>query len=152
LPIIARVEISMGVDVEANKAVVARFLTAVAEYDLEAVSDCLSENVVQHYQQPTNQADEGSQSASALNGRKKILHEIGTYFPTLYRLDTVKLNIQTIVGEGEYVAARFTLQAITAGRGEPYENYYFFLYRVLDAKVVEYWEYCDTKYAAAKLF
>jgi len=57
-----------------------------------------------------------------------------------------------MVGEGEYVAARFTLAAITAGRGEAYENHYFFLYRLGDGKVVEYWEYCDTKYAAAKLF
>jgi ketosteroid isomerase-like protein len=106
-----------------------------------------------NYQHPSNHNDDGTQSASSITGRSNIVHEIGTYFYTLSPPGTVHVTIQTLVAEDDYVAAGFILKApTTTGKGEDYENYYFFLYRSQDGEVVEYWEYLDSKYAAAKLF
>lgn len=137
---------------EANKAVVRKFLESMPDRDLAAIGECLAEDVVQHYQRPTIQNDDGSQAASFLKGRQAILDEIGTYFYQLYRPGTIRVTIEHLIAEGDMVAAQFVLAAITAARGEPYENFYHFLYRCRDGKVVEYWEYVDTRYAQAMLF
>jgi ketosteroid isomerase-like protein len=135
-----------------NKSVVRRFLEAMPARDLDAIAECLADDVVQHYQRPTMQNDDGSQSAAFLKGRDNILAEIGTYFYRLYCPRTIQVTIEGMVAEGEFVAARFILSAITATRGEPYENYYHFLYRCRGGEIVEYWEYVDTRYAATMLF
>ena len=137
---------------EANKAVVRKFLESMPTRDLTRIGECLAEDVVQHYQRPSIQNDDGTQSARSLTGRANILDEIETYFYRLYRPGTIRVVIENMVAEGELVAAQFMLAAVTTGRGEPYENYYHFLYRCRGGKVVEYWEYVDTRYAAAMLF
>ncbi len=137
---------------ETNKAIVRKFLEAMPDRDLAAIGACLAEDVVQHYQRPTIQNDDGSQNATFLKGRQHILDEINSYFYRLYRPGTIKVTIEGMVAEGEFVAARFILAAITAGRGEAYENYYHFLYRCQAGRIVEYWEYVDTLYAAKMLF
>lgn len=137
---------------DGNKQVVTNFLMAMETRDLERIGACLAEDVVQHYQHPSNHNDDGTQDAPSIVGRDNILHEIGTYFHTLYRAGTVSMTVQTLVAEGDHVAARFVLKARTVRADDIYENYYFFLYRLRDGKVVEYWEYLDSKYAAAKLF
>ena len=137
---------------DANKAVVRKFLESMPSRDLAAIGECLAEDVVQHYQRPTIQNDDGTQAARFLKGRQAILDEIGTWFYRLYRSGTIRVTIENLIAEGEFVAAQFVLAAITAGRGEPYENFYHFLYRCRDGKVVEYWEYVDTRYAQAMLF
>lgn len=135
-----------------NKSVVSAFLKAMEGRDLDMIARCLGEDVVQHYQHPSNHNDDGTQDASFIQGRDNIVHEIGTYFYTLYREGTISVTIQTLVAEDDHVAARFILKARTVRADEPYENYYFFLYRLADGEVVEYWEYLDSKYAAARLF
>jgi len=135
-----------------NKAVVRKFLEAMPERDLDAIGECLAEDVVQHYQRPTIQNDNGSQSAAFLKGRDNILAEIRTHYYRLYRPGSIRVTIEGMVAEGEFVSARFVLAATTTGRGEAYENYYHFLYRCHGGKVVEYWEYVDTRYAARMLF
>ena len=135
-----------------NKAVVRKFLEAMPERDLTAIGECLAKDVVQHYQRPTNQNDDGSRSASFLQGRDSILAEIRTHYYRLYRPGTIRVTIEGMVAEGDFVAARFILAATTTARGEPYENFYHFLYRCSGGLIVEYWEYVDTRYAAAMLF
>jgi ketosteroid isomerase-like protein len=137
---------------EINRQVVRKFLEALPERDLDAIGECLADNVVQYYQHPSNHNDDGTQSAASITGRANILDEIGTYFYTLYQPGTVSVTIQNLIAEGDYVAGRFVLKALTTRKGEVYENYYFFLYRCENGKVVEYWEYLDSKYAAARLF
>ncbi|HLG87987.1 MAG TPA: nuclear transport factor 2 family protein [Alphaproteobacteria bacterium] len=137
---------------EANKAVVRKFLESMPSRDLASIGECLADDVIQHYQRPTIQNDDGSQTASFLKGREAILDEIRTYFYQLYRPGTIRVTIETLIAERDLVAAQFVLAAITARRGEPYENFYHFLYRCRGGKVVEYWEYVDTRYAQAMLF
>lgn len=139
-------------EIDANKAAVRRFLESMPERDLDAIASCLAEDVLQHYQRPSNRADDGSKGAQAKNSREKILDEIGTYFYQLYRKGTIEVEILHLVGEGEFVAAHFVLRALTARKGEPYENFYHFLYRCRGGVIVEYWEYIDTAYANRMLF
>lgn len=136
------------VQLEANKAAVRLFLESVGRHDLDGIRDALDENVVQHYVARSHPTDDGKHDAAEISSREAILDEIGTHFHgTLYREGTVKLTIQNLLAEGEYVAARFILEARTVNGDRPYKNYYHFLYRCGGGKVVEYWEYLDTKYA-----
>ena len=137
---------------ETNKAVVRRFLEAMPTRDLAVIGECLAEDVVQNYQRPSIQNDDGTRSASSLRGRANILAEIEAYYYQLYRPGTITVRIENLVAEDDLVAAQFVLSAITARRDEPYENFYHFLYRCQGGKVVEYWEYVDTRYAAQMLF
>src|SRR5579859_2396733 len=98
---------------EHNKSVVRKFLEAMPARDLRAIGECLAEDVVQHYQRPTIQNDDGSQSATFLKGRDSILAEIETYYYRLYRPGTIRVTIEGMVAEGDFVAARFILAAIT---------------------------------------
>jgi ketosteroid isomerase-like protein len=137
---------------ERNKAAVRRYLEAVEAFDLEAVADALTEDVVQHYQRPSIRNDDGSSDHTANRGRDGILHELKTYFPQLYKPGTVKITVEHMIAEGDYVACRFILAATTARKGEAYENFYNFYYRCRDGRVAEYWEYVDSLYAEKLLF
>ncbi len=137
---------------EVNKAVVRKFLENVPSRNLEAIAECLAEDAVQYYVKPSTPNDDGTSNATENRGRDGILNEIRTYLYQLYRPGTIEIEIQRMVAEGDYVAVQFILRAVTGRRGEPYENYYHFLYRCRDGKVAEYWEYVDTAYGNEKLF
>jgi ketosteroid isomerase-like protein len=137
---------------ERNKAVVRRFLENIPDRNLEVLGECLTDDVLQHYQRPTIQNDDGTQNATFLKGREGVLDEIRTYFYQLYRPGTVRVTIESIIAEGDLVSVRFILAAVTTRKGEPYENFYHFHYRCRGGKIAEYWEYVDSLYASAKLF
>jgi ketosteroid isomerase-like protein len=135
-----------------NKAVVRKYLESVAAFDLQAIGECLADNVIQHYVAPSYLVDDGNHGAQSISSRESILNEIGSCFhDILYRKGTVTIEIQAIIAEGDYVDCRFILDAMTVRSNEHYRNYYNFFYRCEDGKVVEYWEYLDTKYAG-KMF
>lgn len=138
---------------EINKAAVRLFLESVARHDLDGIRDALAEDVVQHYVAPSQMTDDGAHGSAAISSRGAILEEIGTHFHgTLYRRGTVSLTIQNLVAEGDHVAGRFILEARTVRTDKPYKNYYHFLYRCKAGRIVEYWEYLDTKYADQTLW
>jgi ketosteroid isomerase-like protein len=138
---------------DVNRAVVRRFLESVEAFDLDAIANCLSEDVVQHYVAPSYLTDDGVHGSQIISSRDSIINEIRTCFhDQLYKKGTVKVTIQNVIAEGDYVACRFILAARTVRADEEYCNYYHFLYRCAGGKVVEYWEYLDTKYSAAMLF
>jgi ketosteroid isomerase-like protein len=138
---------------EINRAVVRKYLESVAAFDLQGITECLAENVVQHYVAPSHLTDDGSHNAATISSRDSIVHEIETCFhDQLYQRGTVTITIQNLVAEGDLVAGRFILAARTVRADEEYKNYYHFLYRCEKGRVAEYWEYLDTKYSAAKLF
>ena len=134
--------------VETNKAVVTKYLRSVEAFDLDGIRDCLAENVVQHYVAPSYMVDDGQHGSVSIASRDSIVNEISTCFhDVLYRQGTVTIEIQSIIGEGDFVDCRFILDAMTVRANEHYRNYYNFFYRCEDGKVAEYWEYLDTKYA-----
>src|SRR3546814_4436128 len=90
-----------------------------------------------HYAAPSNQTDDGKHDSAAISSREAILEEIGTHFHgTLYRKGSVTLTIQNLVAERDYVAGRFILEARTLRHDRPYKNYYHFLYRCEQGRVV----------------
>ena len=48
-----------------------------------------------------------------------------------------------MIADRHDVAAQFTLNALLANGG-PYENRYFFRFRMADGRIAEVWEYLDT--------
>lgn len=134
--------------VEANKAVVEKYLRSVEAFDLDAIRECLAENVVQHYVAPSYMVDDGNHGAQTIASRDAIVAEIGDNFhKVLYRQGTVSIEIQSLIGEGDFVACRFILDAMTVRANEHYRNHYNFFYRCENGLVAEYWEYLDSKYA-----
>jgi ketosteroid isomerase-like protein len=138
--------------VEANKAAVRNFLTSIPARDLATIGQCVTADVVQHFQKPSIRNDDGRHDATLVRGRDKLLNEIGTYLHQIYRPSTIEVEIERMVAEADCVAVQFILRALTTRRGEPYENYYLFMFRCEDGKIAEYWEYLDSAYASAKLF
>jgi ketosteroid isomerase-like protein len=138
--------------VEANKTAVRNFLTSIPSRDLVKISQSVTEDVVQHFQKPSTRNDDGTHNAAFVRGRDKLLNEIGTYLHQIYRPGTIEVEIERMVAEGDCVVAQFILRALTTRRGEPYENYYLFMFRCEDGRIAEYWEYLDSAYASAKLF
>jgi ketosteroid isomerase-like protein len=139
--------------VDADGALVRRNLEAVVAQDFGAIRATLAPDVIQHYQRPTSRSDDGALLTSSLVGRDNIIDEIRNHFyVTLYKPGTAKISIERMISSGGWVAAQFSLSATTLATNEAYENYYFFLYHVENAHIVEYWEYVDTAYANAKLF
>lgn len=135
-------------NLETNKAVVRKYLQSVAAFDLDGIRDCLAEDVVQHYVAPSHMVDDGNHGDETISSRASILEEIRTCFhDVLYRRGTVTIEIQSIIAEGDFVACRFILDAMTVRANEHYRNYYNFFYRCEDGRVAEYWEYVDTHYA-----
>lgn len=132
----------------ANKAVVRKYLQSVAAFDLDGIRECLAENVVQHYVAPSYMVDDGQHGAQAIASRDAIVEEIRSCFhDVLYRRGTVTVEIQSIIAEGDHVACRFILDAMTVRANAHYRNFYNFFYRCEEGRVAEYWEYLDTKYA-----
>ncbi len=137
----------------ANKAVVRKYLESINAFHLDDIRECLAENVIQHYVAPSHLTDDGLHDAAVIASRDAIVHEIGSCFhEKLYQRGTVTITIQSIIAEDDYVACRFTLEAMTVRANEHYKNYYNFFYRCEDGKISEYWEYLDTKYSAPLLF
>jgi uncharacterized protein len=54
------------------------------------------------------------------------------------------------IAEGEHVVVQSRGHTTTV-RGEPYENTYCFVFRVVDGRLSELTEYCDTQLVAAAL-
>jgi ketosteroid isomerase-like protein len=138
---------------DADAAVVRRNLEAVERQDFDAIAATLAPDVVQYYQRPTGRRDDGTLAAAFKQGRDAIIEEIRSHFyVTLYKPGTARIVIERLISTSGWVAAQFSLSALTFSKSEPYENFYFFLYEVKDGQITRYWEYVDTAYANAKLF
>jgi ketosteroid isomerase-like protein len=136
-----------------NKAVVRKYLASVERFDLDAIRECLAENVIQHYVAPSHLTDDGTHDAAAIASCDSIVEEIGSCFHAkLYRRGTVTIEVQSIIAEDNFVSCRFILDAMTVRANEHYRNYYNFFYRCEGGRIVEYWEYLDTEYASKLLW
>jgi ketosteroid isomerase-like protein len=151
----------MASSTDQNKQVVRHFLEdgiAAGAYQ-KVLTDTVTDTVTVHLPEPTSRIRGGSLSAIPgeeqgerwLRGRSLLIRLVEEHHDGgLYLRGTTKIEIQHMVAEGEYVAARFILRAITALRKEAYENYYHYLFRLREGKVDEIWEYVDTLYSRRK--
>ncbi|HYC54383.1 MAG TPA: nuclear transport factor 2 family protein [Candidatus Binatia bacterium] len=61
-------------------------------------------------------------------------------------------EILTLTAEEDRVAAELIIRGRSAASGEAYENFYHFLFRIRDGRIVEIREHLDSLYAYRKLF
>jgi len=131
--------------VEANKALILRYLRGVERFDLDDVALCFTPNAIQHLPAPGRTSLD---LPPVQTGREAIIEGFRKFIPLLYKLDTIEMDVQTIIGDGDFAAARWILRAKTQNRDEDYANHYHFMFRFEDGLIAEYWEFCDTAYAA----
>ncbi len=84
-------------------------------------------------------------------GREAVLALLGQGVDLYDSSVPMHMEIQEMVAEGDQVCAQLVIRARTA-RGEDYENYYHFAFRLRDGKICAVKEYVDTLYAQRKLF
>jgi ketosteroid isomerase-like protein len=141
--------------VEANKAIVMRYLLAVERFDMADAAACFTERAIQHFPAPGDYSyakDDPAAIPGGVIGRDAIIAGFTDHIPQIYHLETIKIDIQDIIGEDDSVAARWILSAKTKLRGEMYANHYHFLFRCEDGLIAEYWEFCDTAYGREMLY
>ncbi len=61
----------------------------------------------------------------------------------IYAPGSLDLQLESLIADAGNVAAQFTLHARLAD-GRPYDNRYFFRFRIVDGRIAEVWEYLDT--------
>jgi ketosteroid isomerase-like protein len=140
-----------------NKEVVAGFLAALSSRDLERLGSLLTSDAVRYWPRPSFLGGGPEQAAGNTSrdtvepaqGRDRLVAESRANF--YYRPGSITIEIERLIAENDYVAAQFILRAITR-RDESYENYYHFLFRGINGKISQCWEYVDTLYAQKMLF
>jgi len=83
-------------------------------------------------------------------GREAVLQLVGSATGLYDASVPLRVEVEQLIAEGEWVSAQFRILARTA-RGEDYENYYHFAFRIRDGSILRVNEYLDTKYAAERL-
>ena len=125
-----------------NKQLVLTFLDAAHRGDRDAIADLYAEDVARHGPRPS------SPLGGTVRGKDALLQQTHV---DLYRPGSLRMDVEHIVAEGDFVAIQFILRAVTA-RGEPYENFYHHLFECREGKIAQYWLYVDTQYAQRMLF
>jgi ketosteroid isomerase-like protein len=133
---------------DANKATILRYLKGVERMDFDDVAQCFAPDAIQHMPAPGQVRVD---LPAVQVGRDVIIEGFRRVIPQIYRPETIRMEVQNIIGEGDFVAARWILHAVTQGRSEAYANHYHFLFRFEGGLIAEYWEFCDTAYAARLL-
>jgi uncharacterized protein len=125
-----------------SRAVIERYVTAVAARDMDTVRDLFAEDA-------TWWLGGELPLSGTWRGRDAILGDFLGSIPRLYRPETISLEITSLIAEGETVALEWTSRAQTTS-GEDYENQCAGVFTVRDGKIASVREYMDTQYAAAK--
>jgi ketosteroid isomerase-like protein len=128
---------------ELNKALVLRFILAGHRGDIDAVNECIADDVTRFYPRPT------CPYGSVVHGREALLGAF--HAAELYRMETIQTEVEHMVAEGDFVAIQFVLRATTR-RGKDYENFYHHLFECENGRIKNQWEYVDTHYAQKLLF
>jgi ketosteroid isomerase-like protein len=131
------------VDAAANKQIVARFFDAMSRGD-PALPALLHDDACWW-------VPPGANLGGLYEGKQRVL-ELMASGVGLYDTSTpMRVEIEQIVAEGDWVCVQLVLEARTA-RGEDYRNHYHFAFRLRDGRIALVKEYVDTLYADRKLF
>ena len=81
-------------------------------------------------------------------GRKEIAEKlIGPISGELESLGSV--TVDSVIADDEYVVQQARAHGRTTTTGKPYNNTYCLVYRIVDNKIQELTEYCDTELVTA---
>ena len=120
-------------------------LVAMADYDGAAVAPLLHEDVV--WWVPPSAMRFGL--PRPIVGRDAVV-QLLTGGLGFFQPGTITWEVRQLIADDTHVAAAFTRRSLTAG-GKPYENEYCFVFRHVDGRIIEGWEYTDTAHAAAQM-
>ena len=121
--------------IELNKQLVSAFLHYANKGDMESSLALLSKDLVW--------TDVGtSPFAGTYRGKDTVLSEL--VGPLFSRLKAgIFTTIEAMIAEGEHVVVQSSGKAETL-EGVPYNNSYCHIFRIIDGKILEVVEYCDT--------
>jgi ketosteroid isomerase-like protein len=125
----------MASDTDRNREVVLKYLEAFRTWDPEQYGQYLTDDPVYHVGQSAHQGREG-------------FAQVARYGTELYPNGT-NAEIEAIIAEGDSVAARLVMRAVT-NKGEDYENTYLLWFELEDGRIARQWEILDFRYAAEK--
>jgi ketosteroid isomerase-like protein len=126
--------------------------------DLEAMAQFLTEDATRIGPRPSFVAGSrlpGSPMADhfvpgqPVQGRERILEGFADK-NTPYEPDSIRIEIENLTAEGDYVSAQYTWRARTR-MGLPYENYYHHLHFCENGRIKTIWAYVDTLYSSKML-
>ncbi len=127
-----------------TKAVVERYVAAVAAGDAAALPDMFAADATWHLH--------GDMPMSGTwRGRDAIIGEFLAGALGHYEPGSIRLEITSIVVDGAQAVVEWTSRARTR-RGEPYENFCIGVFTVCDGRIQAVREYMDTMYAQRMLF
>jgi len=131
--------------VAANKDVVRRYFDAVNRGDMETITALLDDSA--SFWVPPSLPD-----GVEFRGKQMVL-KLFTESVGLYDSDAgLSVEIHSLTAEEERVAAELVIRGKSAADGSDYENWYHFLFRIEDGRIVSIREHLDSLYAFRKLF
>ena len=121
----------------ANKAIVLRYFDIIGGRLAVPLAECFTPDARWHV--PPSNPMIRPNPACGIDGVMQVLSSgVGIYAP-----GSLDVRMEAVIADRHDVAAQFTLSALLAN-GKPYENRYFFRFRIADGRIAEVWEYLDT--------
>lgn len=126
--------------IEENRQAVADYFTTVGNGEEGAVQSAVArfaDDVTWHI--PPSLPNGGAHT-----GKAAVLAMLGAPGGmALYRPGSMDVEVEATVADGDRVVVPLVLRAVTR-RGEPYENRYVFVFRLVSGRIAEVWEHLDT--------
>lgn len=128
-----------------NKEIVRRYFDAVNRGDLETITALLDDDA--SFWVPPSLPD-GVEFRGKANVLKLFTESVG-----LYDADAgLTVELHELTADEDRVAAELVIRGKAAADGGAYENWYHFLFRIRDGRIVAIREHLDSLYAFRKLF
>jgi len=122
---------------EANRALVLHYFDIIGGRSADALADCFTQDARWHVPQSNPMIRPNPKCGIA--GVMEVLGSgVAVYAP-----GSLDVCIEAVIADEHDVAVQFTLRARLAD-GRPYENRYFFRFRIAAGRIAEVWEYLDT--------
>ena len=127
--------------ISANKQVALDFLEALRSENFDKLRAVIKDDIA-WWLPPSTRKVLGF--PDAVRGADNVIKFVKSLLTSTYQSDDQKqFIIREIVAENNLVAVRHTLRTVSP-QGLPYENEYFSLSRIENAKLAEQWTYTDT--------
>jgi ketosteroid isomerase-like protein len=128
-----------------NKEIVRRYFDAVNRGDMATIAELLDDSA--SFWVPPSLPD-----GVEFRGKAMVL-KLFTESVGLYDADAgLSVEIKTLTGDEDRVAAELVIRGKSAADGGDYENWYHFLFRIENGRILEIREHLDSLYAFRKLF